>query len=129
MRYCWPAKRATEVVSQQGWQILRLMSLQQHRQLRARLAAQVSAGLDWLACQRIAADLKLSYTQARLFIPMPSSKSPRSKLEVGVSMNLNTLLPTSSSAHPGTPQSHECLMSTLQQPTDAYLEDCRWVSL
>ncbi|KAK9915548.1 hypothetical protein WJX75_000584 [Coccomyxa subellipsoidea] len=83
MRYCWPAKRATEVVSQQGWQILRLMSLQQHRQLRARLAAQVSAGLDWLACQRIAADLKLSYTQVMKIAAQFRNKESLERLRTG----------------------------------------------
>ncbi len=63
MRYCWPAKRAPEVVSPAGWQMLRLMSLAQHHQLHQRLAAEVDRGLNWVACRKIAADLKLSYTQ------------------------------------------------------------------
>ncbi len=42
-----------------------LMSAAQARQLRARIAAEMDSGLDWVACHRIATDLKLSYTQAR----------------------------------------------------------------
>lgn len=50
--------------------MLRLMSIAQQRQLSQALAAQVERGLDWVACRKIAADLKLSYTQVPSLMPI-----------------------------------------------------------
>ncbi|BDA44462.1 hypothetical protein COCOBI_05-6470 [Coccomyxa sp. Obi] len=97
VRYCWPAKRAPEVVSPAGWQMLRLMSLAQHHQLHERLAAEVDRGLNWVACRKIATDLKLSYTQVMRLAAQFRSKERVERLKMGAQplpKLLNTTLGT-----------------------------------
>lgn len=65
MRTCWPATNEPDVISRVGWQVLRLMSIHQGIELRARLAANVER-LDTRTCRRIAEDLQLSHTQVGL---------------------------------------------------------------